>query len=313
MKPKGKWSLCLNSSLISEDTSPSTSRPTPDEKKKYPRHLSMHHEKELKKKRDEKKAGIEKAVAYCCANNCKGYKAIADLNLKFCKDPRTINHHLSREVVPGGDVRILTDHEEKTLVKYLINRNRACQGLNDQQIASVVLNILRVRQKRDREKKKGLGNWNKYIPLSVNAKQALATKKLSRSFFRRFCAAHPEVKPQSQYKVSLKRGLRCKKEMAIEYLDELARLCVEVGIAPELKRSAPGVWEGSTDLTQIWAHDGTLEFINFNATGQQRKKVYAGRPEACVSKVHLLRAVYAGGTNEKRVQVCRRRNCESVL
>ena len=38
------------------------------------------------------------------ANNCKGYKAIADLNLKLCKDPKTINHHLSREVVPGGDV-----------------------------------------------------------------------------------------------------------------------------------------------------------------------------------------------------------------
>ena len=79
--------------------------------------------RKLKKKREEKKAEIEKAVASCHANNCKGYKAIAELNLKLCKDPRTINCHLSREVVPGGDVRILTDHEEKTLVKYLINRN----------------------------------------------------------------------------------------------------------------------------------------------------------------------------------------------
>ena len=248
MKPKGKWSLRLSSSLISKDTSPLTSRPTPDEKKKYPRHLSMHHEKELKK-REEKKAEIEKAVAYCRANNCKGYKAIADLNLKLCKDPRTINHHLSREVVPGGDIRILTDHKEKTLVKYLINRNRACQGLNDQQTAGVILNILKVRQKWNREKKKGVGNWNKYIPLSVNAKQALATKKVLRSFFRRFRAAHPEVKPKSQHKVSLKRGLHYMKEMAIEYLDELARLLIEIGIAPELKRSAPDVWEGSIDLT----------------------------------------------------------------
>ena len=201
MKPKGKWSLRLSSSLISEDTSPSTSRPTPDEKKKYPRHLSMHHEKELKKKREEKKAEIEKAVAYCRANNCKGYKAIADLNLKLCKDPRTINHHLSREVVPGGDIRILTDHKEKTLVKYLINRNRACQGLNDQQVGGVVLNILRVWQKRNREKKKGVGNWNKYVPI-----------------------------------ILLKRGLHCMKEMAVKYLDELARLLIEVGITPELKK-----------------------------------------------------------------------------
>ena len=29
----------------------------------------MHHEKELKKKREEKKAEIEKAVAYCFVNN----------------------------------------------------------------------------------------------------------------------------------------------------------------------------------------------------------------------------------------------------
>ena len=157
----------------------------------------MHHEKELKKKWEENKVEIEKAAAYCHANNCKGYKAIADLNLKLCKDPRTINHHLSWEVVPGGYVRILTDHEEKTLVKYLINRNQACQGLNDPQVAGVVLSILRVWQKRYQEKKKRVGNWNKYIPLSVNAKQALATKKILHSFFQRFRAAHPEVTTKS--------------------------------------------------------------------------------------------------------------------
>ena len=77
-----------------------------------------------------------------------------------------------------------------------------------------------------------------------------------------------EVKPKSQHKISLKRGLRCTKEMAIEYLDELARLLIEVGIAPELKRSASGVWEGSTDLTRVWAQDETPQFINFNASGQ---------------------------------------------
>ena len=37
--------------------------------------------------------------------------------------------------------------------------------------------------------------------------------------------------------------------MAIKYLNELVRLVIEVGIAPELKRSAPGVWEGPIDLT----------------------------------------------------------------
>ena len=112
-----------------------------------------------------------------------------------------------------------------------------------------MLSILRVWQKCNQEKKKGVGNWNKCIPLSVNAKHALATKKVLCYFFRRIRAAHSEVKLNSQHKVSLKRGLRCTKEMAIEYLDELARLLIEVGITPELKRSAAGVWEGSIDLT----------------------------------------------------------------
>ena len=289
MKPKRKWSLRISASMVMADVSPSTSKTTPDEKRKYPRHLSMHHEKELKKKRDEKKAEIQRAVDYCRANNCRGYKAIKDLDLKLCKDPRTINSHLEKEIIPGGEVRILTDHEEKTLVKYLINRNRACQGLNDQQIADVVLNILRVRQKRNRERKKGVGNWYKHIPLSVNAKKALANKKISRSFFRRFRAAHPEVKPKSQHKVSLKRGLRCTREMAIDYLDALARLLIDVNIAPDLRQTAPGVWEGEVDLTRIWAHDETPQFINFNASGQSRKKVYAGSGHDCtkLSKENL--------------------------
>ena len=69
--------------------------------------------------------------------------------------------------------------------------------------------------------------------------------------------------------------------MAIEYLDELARLLIEFGIAPELKTSAPGVWEGSIDLTRVWAHDETSQFINFNASGQRRKKVRAGSDHDC--------------------------------
>ena len=144
-----------------------------------------------------------------------------------------------------------------------------------------MLSILRVWQKYYQEKKKGVGNWNKYIPLSVNAKQALATKKILHSFFQRFCAAHAEVKPKSQHKVSLKRGLCYTKEMAIKHLDELAWLVIEVGIAPELKRSAPGVWEGPIDLTRIWADNETPQFINFNARGQWRKKVYAGSGHNC--------------------------------
>ena len=80
------------------------------------------------------------------------------------------------------------------------------------------------------------------------------------------------MKPKSQHKVSLKRGLRCTKEMAIEYLDELALLLIEVGIAPELKRSAPGVWEGSIDLTRIWEHDETPQLSTSMRVGSRERR-----------------------------------------
>ena len=82
------------------------------------------------------------------------------------------------------------------------------------------------------------------VPLSINALKAVKTKKISRSFFRRFRASHPEVRPKLRHKVSVKRGLRCTEEMAIEYLDQLAELLIEVGIAPDLKRTSPAIWVG---------------------------------------------------------------------
>ena len=278
MKPK--FSLRIKD-LGSEEAGSSTStQSTP--KKKYTRHLSMHHEKEIQKKREAKKKEIEQAVIYCRENSCKGYKAITDLNLKFCKDPRTINARLEKEVVAGEEQRILTVTEERTLVRYLINRNRACQGLHEEQVSGVVLNMLRVRRERNKRlKSKQDGGWGKKVPLSVNAKSALHCGKVGRSFFRRFRAEHPEVKPKLQHKVSVKRGLRCTKEMAIDYLDSLAKLLIETGIAPELKKTDPGIWVGEIDVTRIWAHDETPQLINYNASGQSKKKIFAGTSEDC--------------------------------
>ena len=86
------------------------------------------------------------------------------------------------------------------------------------------------------------------MPLSSIAKKALQTKKIAQSFFHRFRTEHPEVKPKFQHKVSLKRGLRCTVEMAIDYIDELAKLLIETGIAPDLKQMDPGVWKGKVDV-----------------------------------------------------------------
>ena len=61
------------------------------------------------------------------------------------------------------------------------------------------------------------------------------------------------MKPKLRHKVSVKRGLRFTKEMVFDYLDSLAQLLIEVGIAPELKKTAPGIWVGDIDVTRIWA------------------------------------------------------------
>ena len=113
---------------------------------------------------------MESAVSYCKENNCKGWKAINDLNLIYCKDPRTINRHLIKDFAAGDEQRILTSKEEKSLIKYLVNRNRACQRLTQEQVSGVVLNILKVRQKRNREKLRGTWKW-KYVPLSIKNKE----------------------------------------------------------------------------------------------------------------------------------------------
>ena len=58
-----------------------------------------------------KKREIEEAEKYCKKHICKGYKAIATLNLKYIKDPHTINQQLSGNVITGEEKksqRILT-------------------------------------------------------------------------------------------------------------------------------------------------------------------------------------------------------------
>ena len=108
MKPQ--WKVRLNNSLNLCNTSPAE----PSRSKKT-RHMSLHHEKLETKRMEEKKREIEKAVKYCRENNCKGYKTIATLNLKYIKDPRTINQHLSGNVITGEEKklqRILTTEEE---------------------------------------------------------------------------------------------------------------------------------------------------------------------------------------------------------
>ena len=91
MKPKAarqKFSLrILSPTKPSTSSTPQVATPSPPSTPAIPRqrkgrHLSLHHEKEEKKKRDAKNAKLEMAVKYCKDNNCKGYKAVKALNLK---------------------------------------------------------------------------------------------------------------------------------------------------------------------------------------------------------------------------------------
>ena len=91
---------------------------------------------------------------------------------------QTINQHLLGNVITGDEKRserILSEKEEASLVKDLVNRNRACQGLTDKQFEGVVLNIHRVRQQRFRK-----GGRNRRTPLSENAKRALETAHIGK-------------------------------------------------------------------------------------------------------------------------------------
>ena len=290
LKMKPKWNLRLNLSIDPSASTRTASSPTTmdnfsttsatsQKNFKKSRHLSLHHEKVDAKKMNAKKTEIEHAVKYCRQFNCKGYRAIKELGLKYIKDARTINNHLQGKVITGDekkDQRILTEKEEQSLVKYLINRNRPCQGLTDKQVEGVVLNILQVRQQHFKK-----GGRNRGAPLSANAKLAIKKKRIGRSFFRRLNTRYPILKRKSQQKVSAKRGLRCTRETAVEYIDEIAELMIELGIAPELKKQEPGIWNGAIDLTRIWAHDETPQFINFSSTGQSKKKIYAGSGHDC--------------------------------
>ena len=69
--------------------------------------------------------------------------------------------------------------------------------------------------------------------------------------------------------------------IAIEYIDGLAALLIELGIAPDLVKQEPGVWKGAVDLSRIWAHEETPQFINYGSTGHSKKKIYAGTGQDC--------------------------------
>ena len=246
--------------------------------------MSQWHEREKVKERLTREGRLKEAMEYCIEKGCKGYAAIASGLFPLIKDPRTINRRLEdapgkSKIVTGQEksyCKMLTEKEETSLVRYLLNRNRCRQGVTEKEGEGIVLNILRT---RDAVNRKG---GRKAIPLTNNARKSLQKNSINgRKFFERLKAIYPALKSKRKNKVSLKRGLRCTRLMATEHLDELAGCLIETGIAPDLKQVEPGVWRGKIDTARIWAHDETPQFINYQKKGCSRAKVFAGSGEDC--------------------------------
>ena len=246
--------------------------------------MSQWHEKEKVKERNVREKQLREAAEYCIENKVKGYAALSTGLFPLIKDPRTINRRIAdmpgkKKLITGQEksyCKMLTEQEEKTLVKYLINRNRCRQGVSEKEAEGIVLNILRTREAVNTK------GGRKFIALSGVAKACLQKKTFNtRKFFERLKANYPELKSKKKHKVSLKRGIRCTREMAIEHLAELAGVLIDTGIAPGLKQIEPGVWRGDIDTSRIYAHDETPQFINYSKSGASRSKVFAGCGEDC--------------------------------
>ena len=56
---------------------------------------------------------------------------------------------------------------------------------------------------------------------------------------------------------------------------------ISTGIFINAVKVGPGVWVRDIDLSRIFNHDETIQFINYGVDGIPNGLVYAGRGEAC--------------------------------
>ena len=159
-------------------------------------------------------------------------------------------------------------------MRYLANRSRCLDGMNDTQVEEVVLRIL---ETREAVNKKG---GRKFQKKSLAAKSALKTKKISRSFFLMLRSKYPELRKKIPKKVDINRGFNVTKDMAIEYLDELAAEINAAGIG-KLEYVGPGVWNGPVDTRRIVVHDETPQMINHGDSSFTKTRVFGVCGERC--------------------------------
>lgn len=229
---------------------------------------------------NERENQLNKAVEWCKENGTRGWSAVKSGMFPLIKDRRTINKRLDGEIQTGEEksyCSILTNEEENSIVRFLKNKNRCFQGLNKAKTTAVILDALRLRSYYNKKYKGG----RRFVNLSSHAKTALQNKKLGRSFWERWDAKHPSLVKKRQGTISTKRALNCTEEMAENHLDELASELIKIEIFKNAKKIGPGEWSGNIDLTRIFNHGETPQFVNYGVDRTPTGLVFAGRGSSC--------------------------------
>ena len=140
-----------------------------------------------------------------------------------------------------------------------------------------MLNVMEVRKQAYRNLR-----GQHITELSPNAQRALQTKKLSKSFWKRWDSKYQKcITKKRQGTVSINRALNCTKEMACNHLNKLAEELIKTNIFINAIQLETGVWQGDIDSTRVYNHDETLQFVNCGADGTPNGLVYVGRGESC--------------------------------
>ena len=85
-------------------------------------------------------------------------------------------------------------------------------------------------------------------------------------------------------KVDVNRGFNVTKEMAVEYLGDLAEEINLTGIG-QLEYAGPGVWNSPIDTRRIVVHDETPQMIKHGDSSYTTTKVFGVAGERCKTLV----------------------------
>ena len=225
-----------------------------------------------------RQAALDDALQYCKDNECSASAAIAT-GLFTNVSRLSLWRRLTGAVKHGRErdyCRILTSAEESTLVDIIKNCNRCYSPLNRKDVTKLIINILKVRK----ENNKRLRSRN-CTKLSTNAQRVLETNSLGRRFWTRFQASHPDLSIKRKGNVSVNRALNCTREMAVKHIDELAEELQKAGIMENATRERDGVWTGKIDVTRVFNHDETPQFVQYGIDGTPSGLYFAATGEAC--------------------------------